>query len=48
MFRHVDQALVSAGIVEASGDKVLHAEVAHVAECHPWAESALFAFALIP
>ena len=34
VFRHVDQALVSARIVEAGGDEALHTEVAHVAEGH--------------
>ena len=34
ILRHVDQTLVSARIVEASGDEVLHAEVAHVTERH--------------
>jgi len=32
--RYVDEALVSARIVEAGGDKVLHAEMAHIAERH--------------
>jgi hypothetical protein len=32
--RHVDQGLVSAGIVQAIGDQVLHPQLAHVAERH--------------
>ena len=32
--RHVDQRLMAAGVVEAEGDQVLHAQLAHVAERH--------------
>ena len=32
--RHVDQRLMAARVVEAEGDQVLHAQLAHVAERH--------------
>ena len=31
---HVDQRLVAAGVVQAIGDQVMHAQLAHVAERH--------------
>jgi len=34
IFRHVDEALMSAGIAEAGGDEMMHAEMAHVAQRH--------------
>jgi hypothetical protein len=38
---HIDQALVSAGVVEAERDQVPHAKVAHVAERHRRAGSVM-------
>jgi hypothetical protein len=32
--RHVDDRLMSAGVVQAGGDQVMHALLAHVAEGH--------------
>jgi len=34
VLRHVDQSLVAAGILKASGDQVMHAKAAYIAERH--------------
>ena len=42
VFRHVDEPLMAARIVEARCDQPLHAEMAHVAERHSAARAAVW------